>query len=276
MTSKKDVRERIEYVVNLNSALLERSGYSPEAYSRVVLNAMVATPQIAECDAGSLQQALLAAMNAGLVPDGKEAALVPFKGKATLILMIEGRLKLAQQATKGLVVRAMAVYEGDEWDYAEGLHARLDHVPNPSASNAPEHLSYVYAIAHLPGALDPQYDVMSRATVDRYRAFSASPTRGPWATHFEEMAKNSVLKRLLKRLPKSGRAPAEEPELERVDTLEDAAALGGEKVDMKTGEITQADTPSRQPPSTPKPKSRPVPDPVDAPEDDGPDDEAPF
>ena len=193
MTSKMDVKERIEYVVHLNAALLERSGYSQEAYARVVLNAMVQTPQIAECDVGSLQQALLAAMNAGLVPDGKEAAIVPFKGKATLIIMIEGRLKLAQHATKGLVVRAMAVYQGDEWDYAEGLNAHLDHVPNPSASNAPEDLVYVYATARLPGSIDPQYDVMSRATVDRYRAYSASPTRGPWATHFEEMAKNAVL-----------------------------------------------------------------------------------
>ena len=165
MTNKvATVQERVEYVVNLNAALLERSGYSQDAYCRVVLNAMVQTPQLGECDAGSLQQALLASMNAGLVPDGKEAAIVPFKGKATLILMIEGRLKLAQQATKGLVVRSMAVYQGDEWDYAEGLNARLDHVPNPGVSNFEDDLIYVYATARLPGAAEPQYDVMSRAT----------------------------------------------------------------------------------------------------------------
>ena len=245
MTNKvATMQERVEYVVNLNAPLLERSGYSQDAYCRVVLNAMVQTPQIGECDAGSLQQALLASMNAGLVPDGKEAAIVPFKGKATLILMIEGRLKLAQQATKGLVVRSMAVYQGDEWDYAEGLNARLDHVPNPGVSNFEDDLIYVYATARLPGAAEAQYDVMSRATVDRYRNFSASPTRGPWATHFEEMAKNAVLKRLLKRLPKSSRAPAEAPEFERVDTLEDAEALESDgarapaqAVDTTAGEI---------------------------------------
>ena len=295
MTTKMDLKARVEYVVNLNAALLERSGYSQEAYARVVLNAMVQSPAIVECDTESLQQALLAAMNSGLVPDGKEAALVPYKGKATLIPMIEGRLKLAQQATKGLVVRTMSVYQGDEWDYAEGLHARLDHVPNPSASNADKDLIYVYATARIPGALDPQYDVMSRATVDRYRAFSARPDKPPWSTHFEEMAKNSVLKRLLKRLPKSSRAPAEEPELERVDTLEEAAALGDDKVDMATGEIMDS-APVEQPgPSAnggkraakpapgPKPEPEPVPVPAVASEQEAElagvfidDDEPPF
>ena len=280
MTSKMDVKERIEYAVELNVALLERSGYSQEAYCRVVLNAMVQTPQVAECNLGSLQQALLDAMNAGLVPDGRESAIVPFKGKAQLIIMIEGRLKLAQQATKGLVVRAMAVYADDEWEYSEGLRPRLDHVPNPGASNAPEDLIYVYATAQIPGALEPQYDVMARATVDRYRAYSASPTRGPWATHFEEMAKNAVLKRLLKRLPKSSRAPVEAPEFERVDTLEDATALGEASVETTveatTGEITAA--PAERPAAPKSSKSKPPRNPpatkVETPSPD--DDEAPF
>ena len=74
MTNKvMDVKERVEYTVNLNAALLERSGYSEEAYVRVVLNAMVQSPQIAECDQGSLKQALLAAMNAAWCRTAKSA-----------------------------------------------------------------------------------------------------------------------------------------------------------------------------------------------------------
>ena len=102
MTSKMDIKGRVEYVVNLNAALLERSGYSAEAYCRAVLNTMVQTPTIVDCDAESLQAALLSAMNAGLVPDGKEAAIVPFKGKATLNADDRGPSQVGTACDKGL------------------------------------------------------------------------------------------------------------------------------------------------------------------------------
>ena len=261
MTDKSKVRERIEFVVNANSALLERSGYTEEAYCRVVLNAMVQTPQIAECDVASLQQALLAAMNAGLVPDGKEAVIVPYKNKASLIPCIKGMIKLVQQAKPGTVLRVMAVFAGDEWDYAEGMHPRLKHVPNPTASQAAEDVIYVYATARLPGAVDPMYDVMSRGEIDRYRAYSRSPA---WDSNFVEQAKNPVLRRLLKRLPMSGLTLDVPAALENVDTLEDAAALGGgETVDTDTGEITGG--PENAAPTATKPKPKPKPKPASTP-----------
>ena len=102
------------------------------------------------------------------------------------------------------------------------------------------------------------------------------------------MAKNAVLKRLLKRLPKSSHAPVEAPELELVDTLEDAAALGSDAssvrldVDPTTGEIIDAPEPAPAPtPIRPDlgPSLPPVlaPAAADAPDAPPPnDDEAPF
>ena len=274
------VKERIEYVVSTNSALLERSGYSQEAYCRVVLNAMVQTPALAECDLGSLQQALLAALNAGLVPDGKEAVIVPFKGKAALIPCIKGMIKLVQQARPGTVLRVMVVYAGDEWNYAEGLHPRLDHIPSPSASQGEADVTYAYATARIPGATEPMYDVMSRGEIDRYRAYSRSPS---WGTNFVEQSKNPVLRRLLKRLPMSGLALEVPAALEHVDTLEDAAALGDVNVVPTTGEIIDGPNlpvpTGSKPKPTPKPPSQPVLEPADVetPAEMAPDDdEAPF
>ena len=275
-----DIKERIEYMVNLNEALLERCGYTKEAYARAVLNAMVQTPSLADCDVESLKQSLLSAMNLGLVPDGKEAVIVPFKGKATLIPCIKGMIKLVQQARPGTVLRVMAVFAGDKWDYAEGMHPRLNHVPSPTASQAPEEVIYAYATARLPGAIEPMYDVMNRGEIDRYRAYSRSPA---WNTNFVEQSKNPVLRRLLKRLPMSGLALEVPAELEHVESLEDAAALGGKTVDMATGEIMEVEGPVQQPAANgrraskpePAPKPVPLPEPVPAVATTGNDDEEP-
>ena len=51
-------------------------------------------------------------------------------------------------------------------------------------------------------SIDPDFEVMDRATIDRYRGYSRARS-GPWDTHYVEMAEKTVLKQLLKRLPKS-------------------------------------------------------------------------
>lgn len=226
-----DLVKRVEFVIDKNSPLLKQSGYTPEAYARVALNALVMNPDIGECDVLSIDRAFIQCMNAGLQPDGNEAAIIPFKKQAVLIPMVEGRVKMARQATPGISLRARAVYEGDDWEYHEGMRAVINHTPNPAASNHPDNLIWAYALAFLPGSQQPEYDVMSRSVIDRYRSYSLSKSGGPWETHFEEMSKNAVLKRLLKRLPKSSRDPMLNPsyhlpaELEHVNTIDDVKAL---------------------------------------------------
>ena len=202
---------------------------------------------------------------------------MPYKGRASLIPCIKGMIKLVQQAKPGTVLRVMAVFAGDEWHYAEGMHPELKHVPSPTASQASEDMIYAYATARLPGGIDPMYDVMSRGEIDRYRAYSRSPACD---SNFVEQCKNPVLRRLLKRLPMSGLTLEVPTALENVDTLEDAAALGGgETVDTATGEITGGPAGAVPTSSKPKPKPNPRPAPQSeaAPEETPPgDDEAPF
>lgn len=50
-----------------------------------------------------------------------------------------------------------------------------------------------------------QFEVMSKAQVDKVKAQSkaAGSTYSPWSTHYEEMAKKTVIRRLFKYLPVS-------------------------------------------------------------------------
>ena len=237
------VGARVEVGVQANAALLERAGYSPEAYARVVINAVVMNPNIVMCTEQSMDRAVLTAMNAGLIPDGREAAIVPFGKEATLLPMVEGLQKLARQATPGLSIRAVAVYKGDKWDYAEGLYPKLDHIPSPTASNSPDDIEHVYAVARFPNG-GIEYDVMARPTIDRYRAYSKA-RGGPWNDHYEEMAKKAVIKRLLKRLPRSANDPGPPPQ--ELANIDDGRQLV--TVDHDTGAII--DPPAANPTQTP-------------------------
>ena len=107
------VKTRIEGRVKHSKSLIERMGMSVEQYERVALNMLLRMPALGECEPDSVDQAVLQCIETGLVPDGREAAVIPFKKRATLIPMIAGRLKLARQATPGLSVRARVVYEDD-------------------------------------------------------------------------------------------------------------------------------------------------------------------
>ena len=86
----------------------------------------------------------------------------------------------------------------------------MKHKPNPTADHSDGQVIAAYAVATRPGNMDPDFEVMDRATIDRYRGYSRSRS-GPWDTHYVEMAEKTVLKQLLKRLPKSVTAPPEPP-----------------------------------------------------------------
>ena len=200
MSDDLEIKARVERRSNLEAAVLERAGYSPEVFTRVMLNAVVMNPDIGDCNVQSLEWAMMQCIELGLMPDGRQAAIVPFKGNATLIPMIEGRIGMARRATPGLALRVRVVYRADDWEYSEGLVPVLSHTPQ-EGGRAEADLVAAYAIAVMPQASAPEFEVMTRPDIDRYRAFS-SAKRGPWTTHFAEMAKKTVLGQLLKRLPK--------------------------------------------------------------------------
>ena len=206
------VRGRIEKRVQLSAALVKDAGYTPESYARVVLNALVRNPKLAECDGGSLDTALLVCIESRLVPDGVHAAIVPFKGRAQAILMVDGKAALARRALPGLSLRARVVYAGDKWNHSEGLHAELEHYPNPEASHSDDQVVAAYAIAEFSGG--HEWVWMYRGDLDRARNFSRARS-GPWSSHFPEMCEKTVMHRLLKRLP---RIPGAPPDWDEVDT----------------------------------------------------------
>lgn len=77
---------------------------------------------------------------------------------------------------------------------------------------------------------------MSKADVDKVRATSKASGNGPWVTHYEEMAKKTVIRRLFKYLPVS-------IELQTAVTLDERADAGldQDNASILTGEYSVVD-----------------------------------
>ncbi len=241
--------------------LLERVGISEKAFARIALNALLSNPGIASCDPTSLRQSLLACAERGVMPDGASAVIVPYRQrggvlKARLDIMIGGLLDIARAALPGLSINAKCVYDGDVFEYVDGIDLELRHVPSPSADRSPEKIIAVYAVAHVPPAAGmpgppPEVEVLFRPEIERRRAMSPSGAHGPWAHHFGEMAEKAVLRLLLKRLPVRGMRRSFMEDFEPPEELgaedDPAAAEGGAPVQTQPAPVQQQPTVQQQP-----------------------------
>lgn len=200
-----------------------------ERFARIVLTTLRRNPRLMECEAASVFGAIMQSAQDGLELDGVHAALVPYKNRGRLEAqyqqMFRGTLALARRSGDVAGFRARAVYEGDVFDYEEGLTPKLRHVP--MGEEDPDKITHFYAVADLRGG-GQQFEVMSRAQVNAIRdnspAYRYDPKGCPWGTHYPEMGCKTVAKRALKWCPTS-------PEVQRAISRDEASDRGDSSVD---------------------------------------------
>lgn len=184
------------------------SHISVETMERAANNALMRNPDIAACDPVSVYDSVMRCAQDGLIPDGKEAAIVVYGGKqgkkAQYQPMIDGVLKRLRQSGLVEMISAKAVFEGDEFDYwfdEDGEHVRYR--PDFSADGQRQ-FKLVFAYAKLKGG-EMVVEVMNKAEVERVKSASktGNSSYGPWAQWYDRMAVKSALHRLARRLPSS-------------------------------------------------------------------------
>lgn len=257
------IRKTVTSAITKSEKALAALNIDSDLYGRVAFNALSTSPGLQRCTTDSLHVAILKCVEIGLFPDGNEAALVPFKGKATLVPMVAGLLRLAREALPGLSIWSAVVYEGDEFDFVLGSEPRIEHRPAKDATRTNDGIVAVYACARPPGSKDVETDVLWRDEIDYFMESSAAGRRGegPWRTHYSEMARKTVLKRLLKRLPRRGAlgnalAAEDEIDVEPVQTAADAV-IDVEPVEPSAAEQEAAAKATSSPkPQPSKPKER--------------------
>lgn len=183
-----------------------------EKFSRVAMTAIQNTPDLADADRKSLFGAIVRLAQDGLLPDGREAALVIFKtknksggwdAKVQAMPMMAGLLKKVRQSGDVSKVSARVVHEHDEFSINYGFDDEIKHVPPPLDKPRGKAIG-AYAVAVL--ADGSRYiEVMSLEDIERVRAVSKSKDNqyGPWVQWWGEMARKTVFRRLSKWLPMS-------------------------------------------------------------------------
>ncbi len=176
-----------------------------DRFTRILSTAIQQTPELLRVDRRSLWQSAMKCAQDGLLPDGREAALVPYKDRdrgpiAQYMPMIGGIRKKARNSGEIATWDVHAVYENDAFEFELGDDPFIKHKPTLGDRGK---LVAVYSVATLKGG-EKSRDVMSISEIEKIRSISRSKD-GPWANPivYPEMAKKTVARRHSKVLPMS-------------------------------------------------------------------------
>ncbi len=156
-----------------------------------------------KADRQSLYLAIKKAASDGLMPDGREAALVVYAGKVNYQPMVQGLVKLARNSGEIESIGAYIVHEADKFSYKAGV----DDLPQHDADWFGKRGSPVgvWAFVKLKTGeyLDPI--MMTKERIDRIATRSKvagnyNPTTGK---DWEEWWKKAAIRNILKYAPKS-------------------------------------------------------------------------
>lgn len=177
---------------------------TPERFTRITLSALSTNPALSQCTPNSFLGAMMTAAQLGLEPNTPlgQAYLIPYRNhgrlEAQFQLGYKGLIDLAYRSGEVSTIQAHAVYEKDEFDYELGLEPKLRHVPAKKDRGEPVCFYAVFRTKD--GGYG--FEVMSAEDVRAHaQKYSKAYKNGPWQTNFEEMAKKTVLKRVLKYAP---------------------------------------------------------------------------
>ena len=208
MTNSSEKRTMQQYIQAMQGEIKKAlpSVISTERFTRMVLSAISVNPKLASCTPQSFLGAMMSAAQLGLEPNTPlgQAYLIPFKnhGRDEVQFQIgyKGIIDLAWRSGEIADIQAHVVCANDEFEFEYGLDPKLKHKP---ARENPGEAIAVYAMFRTKNG-GYGFEVMSMDDVRRHaekysQAYKSAYS--PWKTSFEEMAKKTVLKRVLKYAP---------------------------------------------------------------------------
>ncbi|GIW60033.1 MAG: hypothetical protein KatS3mg087_1099 [Patescibacteria group bacterium] len=187
-----------------------------------IAHLVVTNPMLRECEWESLVSAVVRSVRAGLDCTGMwgEGWIIPYRDKkrnktiAEFVPGYRGLIKLALQGNCTML-EARLVYENDEFAIDYGTQGVLAHRPCLTGNRGA--VIGAYALAWIRGSPRPLIEYMTSDEINAIAARSKMADGGPWKTDWGEMARKTVVRRLVKYLDLSAAA---KDIIERADRVE--------------------------------------------------------
>lgn len=168
-------------------------------FIRVAQTAIRQNPGLADLDRPSLYAAFHKCAADGLIPDGREAAIVPFGKTATYMPMIQGICKKARNSGEIKTINAQIVYKNDSYEHwidEDGEHFK--HIP-ARGDRGEAFVVYAFCQTKDDGVFFEELTMEDLSAIEKQS--KGQTWKGPFKT---EMWKKSAIRRLLKyRVPSS-------------------------------------------------------------------------
>jgi recombination protein RecT len=172
-----------------------------ERFGRVVMTAIQNNPDLVmKCDRRSLWNSCMKAAQDGLLPDGREGAIVAYGSQAQWMPMIAGLRKKVRNSGEIATWDAQVVHEKDKFKFQLGDDPFIHH--EPCLDGDPGKVIAAYSIAVLKSG-EKAREVMTVSQIEKVRSRSKAARNGPWVTDYEEMCRKTVARRHSKTLPMS-------------------------------------------------------------------------
>lgn len=211
------LKPEIEKLLNKNS----------DRFLRIITSYIQGNPKLLEVEPKSLYGCLMevAALDLEVGTLG-QADIIPFKGKAKLIIGYQGFITLIYRSGMVKSVFANIVREKDKFDITYGTKGKLVHKPSLDTNSR---VIGAYAYAELTGGGE-YYDYLPIAELERIRKYSAAPNSTAWTEETLWMYRKTMIRQLIKLLPKF----KNEAEIIKAIKLDEAGEKNAQIVDDKS------------------------------------------
>lgn len=178
-------------------------GLEAQQLIRDAITAIRLNTDLLRCSPPSIFGALMTAAQLGLRPNVLgQCYVIPYGTKAQFIVGYQGLVELAHRSGRVLSIVARTVYENDYFELEYNVDKDVM-VHKPTLDGDPGKPRFYYARATLTDGGYQMTNPMTHTQMEAFRRKYSKAKSSPWDTEFEAMAHKTVIRQLIKLLPKS-------------------------------------------------------------------------